>query len=135
LVHLGSLSNTGVGGVATVPLNLGPLLLSTQSERASRCCFRVRLSEYAGSGGRWLRGAVSAFIAWMAVRAASRGVGYAVVVKLEDVVGCCHQPPLRAGGGSSSSLEPVNPAVELDLAEHRLDRDLPLPVDLLAAVG
>src|SRR5215207_11546562 len=54
-----------------------------------------------------------------------------VLVELEDVVGGGNHSPLAADGGSTAALEAFDRAVELDLAEHRLDGDLALAVELV----
>src|SRR4051794_17392050 len=64
-----------------------------------------------------------------------RGGREAVVVELEDVVGGGDHSPLAADGGSAAALEAFDRAVELDLAEHGLDRDLALAVELAALGG
>src|SRR3954469_22851990 len=69
-----------------------------------------------------------------ACRSSGRGGCEAVVVELEDVVGGGDHSPLAANGGSTAALEAFDRAVELDLAEHRLDGDLALAVEL-AALG
>src|SRR3954451_2250421 len=56
-----------------------------------------------------------------------------MVVELEPVLSGGNQSPLTAAGGSAAALEAVERAVELDLAEHGLDRDLALPVEVAAA--
>src|SRR3954453_12408071 len=48
-----------------------------------------------------------------------------VMVELQEGVGGGAQSPFAAAGGSAAALEAFGRAVELDLAEHRLDRDLP----------
>src|ERR1700750_936778 len=58
--------------------------------------------------------------------------GESVVVELEQVVGGRDQSPYAAAGGSSAALEAFGRAVELDLAEHGLDRDLALAVEVMA---
>src|SRR3954468_1256489 len=58
----------------------------------------------------------------------------AVVVELEDVVGGGDQSPFAADGGSAAAVEAFDRAVELDLAEYRLDGDLALAIKL-AALG
>ena len=60
--------------------------------------------------------------------------GEAVGVELEQVVGRRDESPFAAAGGSAAALEAFDRAVELDLAEHRLDRDLALAVELVAAL-
>src|SRR6478672_7345476 len=60
------------------------------------------------------------------------GGGELVVVELEQVVGRGDQPPFAARSGSAAALEAFDRAVELDLAEHRLDRDLALAVEVMA---
>src|SRR5215207_5651417 len=47
-----------------------------------------------------------------------------MAVELEEVVCGGDQPPFRATGGSSAALEAADLAVELQLAEDRLDRRL-----------
>src|SRR6185295_4687481 len=64
-------------------------------------------------------------------RSGGRG-GEAVGVELEQVVGRCDESPFAAAGGSAAALEAFDRAVELDLAEHRLDRDLALAVEVTA---
>jgi hypothetical protein len=64
-------------------------------------------------------------------RSGCRG-GESVGVELEHVVGRCDQSPFTATGGSAAALEAFDRTVELDLAEHRLDRDLALAVERLA---
>src|SRR3954451_19836553 len=66
-------------------------------------------------------------------RSGCRG-GESVLVELEDVVAGGDESPLAATGGSAAALEAFDRAVELDLPEHRLDRDLTLPVELLATL-
>src|SRR5688500_5349463 len=66
-------------------------------------------------------------------RSGCRG-GEAVGVELEQVVGGRDQSPLAATGGSASALEAFDRPVELDLTEHRLDRDLALAVEVVAVV-
>ena len=58
-----------------------------------------------------------------------------VAVELEEVVGGGDQPPFRAAGGSSSSLEAVDAPVELGVSEDRLDHRLAFSVELAAGVG
>src|SRR3954447_1982919 len=58
-----------------------------------------------------------------------------VSVELEEVVGGRDEAPLGADGGASSSSEAVHAAVELRLAEHRLDHRLALPVKRAAVVA
>src|SRR3954452_15028877 len=58
-----------------------------------------------------------------------------VSVKLEEVVGGGDQPPFRADGGAASSLESIDAAVVLGLAEHGLDHRLALPVEPAAMLG
>ena len=93
------------------------------------CCSSIRLSEKVVTVG--------------VPRARGRGAGVVagglsgggrdpVAVELEEVVGRGDQSPFRAHGGSASSLEAVDPAVELDLAEHGLDRGLALAVERAA---
>src|SRR3954454_11196845 len=55
-----------------------------------------------------------------------------MVVEFEDVVGGGDQSPFAADGGSAAALEAFDRAVELDLPEHGLDRDLALAVELSA---
>src|SRR4051812_18042407 len=50
--------------------------------------------------------------------------GESVGVKLEQVVGRGDQSPFAAAGGSAAALEALDRAVEIDLAEHRLDGGL-----------
>jgi hypothetical protein len=52
--------------------------------------------------------------------------GEAVVVELQQVVGRGDEPPFAAAGGSAAALEAFDRAVEIDLAEDGLDRDLAL---------
>src|SRR3954451_5710043 len=54
------------------------------------------------------------------------------MVELEHVVAGGDESPFAAAGGSASALEAFDRTVELDLAEHRLDRDLALAVELVA---
>src|SRR3954453_21955508 len=67
-----------------------------------------------------------------ACRSSGRGGCEAGVGGLEDVVGGGDHSPLAADGGSAAALEAFDRAVELDLAEHRLDGDLALAVKLSA---
>src|SRR5207248_9489348 len=43
-----------------------------------------------------------------------------VTHELQEIVSCCHQPPLRLRGGPASSHEPIDTPVVFDLAEDRL---------------
>src|SRR4051812_17733323 len=61
--------------------------------------------------------------------ASGRGVGEAVVVELQEVVGGRDEPPFASACGPASALEASDLAVELDLAEHRLDGDLALAIE------
>src|SRR3954468_22756627 len=54
--------------------------------------------------------------------------GGPVAVELEEVVGGGDQSPFRAAGRSAAALKALDLAVELQLAEDRLDRGLALPV-------
>ena len=49
-----------------------------------------------------------------------------MVVELQEVVRRRDQSPFASAGGSASALEAFDRAVELDLAEDRLDGDLAL---------
>jgi hypothetical protein len=55
-------------------------------------------------------------------------------VELEQAVSRGDQPPLRACGGSASSLELVDPSVVLGLSEHGLDHRLAFSVKPAAVV-
>ena len=55
--------------------------------------------------------------------------GEVVAVELEEIVGGGDQSPFRPAGRSAAALEALDHAVELELAEHRLDRDLALAVE------
>ena len=57
------------------------------------------------------------------------GEGELVAVELEEVVCGGDQSPFRPGGRSASSREPVEPAIELHLREHRLDHRLAFSVE------
>jgi hypothetical protein len=61
--------------------------------------------------------------------------GELMVVEHEEVVGGRDQPPLGPGGGSASSVESGDLAVELGVGEDGLDHRLPFAVELAAAVG
>jgi hypothetical protein len=50
--------------------------------------------------------------------------------EFEQVVGGGDQSPFGAGGRSASSVEAIHAAVELGVAEHRLDDLLALAVEL-----
>src|SRR4051812_13767795 len=54
--------------------------------------------------------------------------GDLVAVELEQVVHGGDQSPLTSAGGPAAALEAFDRAVELDLAEDGLDRDLALAV-------
>jgi hypothetical protein len=54
-----------------------------------------------------------------------------VVVELEQAAARCDESPLAAAGGSAAALEAFDRAVELNVAEHRLDSDLPLAVEVM----
>jgi len=58
-----------------------------------------------------------------------------VAVKLEEVVRGGDQSPFGAHGGASAAFEAVKAAVELRLAEDRLDDRLALGVELSAALA
>jgi hypothetical protein len=51
-----------------------------------------------------------------------------VIVELEEVVGGGNEPPFASAGRAPTALEAFDRAVELDLAEDGLDRDLALAV-------
>src|SRR4051812_44521225 len=53
-------------------------------------------------------------------------------MELEQVVSGGDQSPVAADGGSPAALEAFDRAIELDLPEHRLDRDLALAVEVMA---
>jgi hypothetical protein len=53
-----------------------------------------------------------------------------VIVELQEVVRRRDQAPFASAGGSAAALEAFDRAVELDLAEDRLDGDLSLAVEV-----
>src|SRR3954464_3551068 len=58
--------------------------------------------------------------------------GDLVAVELEEVVGRGDESPLASAGGPAAAGEAFERAVELDLAEDGLDRDLALAIELAA---
>src|SRR5215211_5661707 len=62
-------------------------------------------------------------------RRSGRCGGDPVVVELHEVVRRRDQAPFASAGGSAPALEAFDRAVELDLAEDRLDGDLALAVE------
>src|SRR5215208_3044266 len=62
-------------------------------------------------------------------RRSGRCGGDPVVVELQEVVRRRDQAPFASAGGSAAALEAFDRAVELDLAEDRLDGDLSVAVE------
>src|SRR3954464_1468748 len=67
-------------------------------------------------------------------RASRRDDSEAVVVEVEQVVRRRDEPPFASAGRPTAALEAFDRAVELDLAEDGLDRDLAATVER-AALG
>jgi hypothetical protein len=63
-------------------------------------------------------------------RRSGRCGGDPVIVELQEVVRRRDQAPFASAGGSAAALEAFDRAVELDLAEDRLDGDLSLAVEV-----
>jgi len=58
-----------------------------------------------------------------------------VAVELEEVVGGGDKPPFGPAGRSAAALEAADLAVELQLAEDRLDRGLAPAIEVVAVRG
>jgi hypothetical protein len=104
-----------------------------------RCCIEARLSRKSALGAVAGNDAFEEVNFRAARRRPSAGGGSGgrcgVSVELEEVVRRGDQSPFGADGGSASSSEAVDAAVELGVGEDRLDDRLALAVELAAAVA
>src|SRR3954451_10000092 len=118
---------TPISGALTQLSRRSSLAASRRGRRKARgSCWprRGSRSERRGGGGRAGYGGGGG----AAPRVSRGGGAEAVIVELEEIVGCCDEPPFRPTGLSAAALEGSDLAVELQLAEDGLDGDLPGPV-------